>query len=123
MRFKGPILSLLLVLMVSSLTRADYNSMRSSLRITLNRLNQLKHELKTNPLPSSMETTENSDALSTSKDLEKSQLVQEALSPDTPESQPPKSNLSVLQSLYVKSDRIIIYAIGDDPSIIVNSEK
>jgi len=123
MRFKGPILSLLLVLMVSSLTRADYNSMRSSLRITLNRLNQLKNELKTNPLPSSMETTENSDALSTSKDLEKSQLVQEALSPDTPESQPPKSNLSVLQSLYVKSDRIIIYAIGDDPSIIVNSEK
>jgi hypothetical protein len=123
MRFKGPILSLLLVLMFSGLTRADYNGMRASFRITLNRLNQLKNELKTNPLHSSMETTKNSEPLSTSKDLEKSQLVQEALSPNTPESQAPKSNLSVLQSLYVKSDRIIIYSIGDDPTIVVDSEK
>ena len=123
MRFKGPILSLLLVLMVSSLTRADYDGIRSSLKITLNRLNQLKNELKTNPLPPSMEMTDNSDDLSTSKDLDKSQLVQEVLSEDTSESQPTNSNLSVLQSLYVKSDRIIIYSIGDDPTIIVDAEK
>ena len=123
MRFKGPILSLLFVLMISGLTRADYDAMRSSLKITLNRLNQLKNELKTNPLHSSMETTDNSDDLSTSEDLDKSQLVQEVLSEDTSESQPTNSNLSVLQSLYVKSDRIIIYSIGDDPTIIVNSEK
>jgi hypothetical protein len=123
MRFKGPILSLLFVLMISGLTRADYDAMRSSLKITLNRLNQLKNELKTNPLHSSMETTDNSDDLSTSEDLDKSQLVQEVLSEDTSESQPTNSNLSVLQSLYVKSDRIIIYSIGDDPTIVVNSEK
>jgi len=123
MRFKGPILSLLFVLMVSGLTRADYDGMKSSLRITLNRLNQLKNELKTNPLPSSMETTDNSDDLSTSEDLDKSQLVQEVLSEDTSESQPTNSNLSVLQSLYVKGDRIIIYSIGDDPTIVVDSEK
>lgn len=123
MRFKGPILSLLFVLMISGLTRADYDAMRSSLKITLNRLNQLKNELKTNPLHSSMETTDNSDDLSTSEDLDKSQLVQEVLSEDTSEFQPTNSNLSVLQSLYVKSDRIIIYSIGDDPTIIVNSEK
>ncbi len=123
MRFKGPILSLLFVLMISGLTRADYDAMRSSLKITLNRLNQLKDELKTNPLHSSMETTDNSDDLSTSEDLDKSQLVQEVLSEDTSESQPTNSNLSVLQSLYVKSDRIIIYSIGDDPTIVVNSEK
>ena len=123
MRFKSPILSLLLVLMVSSLTRADYDSVRLPRKITLNRLNQLKNELKTNPLPSSMETTDNSDDLSTSEDLDKSQLVQEVLSEDTSESQPTNSNLSVLQSLYVKSDRIIIYSIGDDPTIVVNSEK
>ena len=123
MRFKGPILSLLFVLMISGLTRADYDAMRSSLKITLNRLNQLKNELKTNPLHSSMETTDNSDDLSTSEDLDKSQLVQEVLSEDTSESQPTNSNLSFLQSLYVKSDRIIIYSIGDDPTIVVNSEK
>ena len=123
MRFKGPILSLLFVLMISGLTRADYDAMRSSLKITLNRLNQLKNELKTNPLHSSMETTDNSDDLSTSEDLDKSQLVQEVLSEDTSESQPTNSNLSVLQSLYVKGDRIIIYSIGDDPTIVVNSEK
>jgi hypothetical protein len=123
MRFKGPILSVMLVLMVSSLTRADYHGMRSSLKITLNRLNQLKNELKTNPLPSSMEKTENSDGLSTSEDLDKSQLVQEVLSEDTSESQPTNSNLSVLQSLYVKLDRIIIYSIGDDPTIVVDAEK
>ena len=123
MRFKGPILSLLFVLMVSGLTRADYDDMRSSLKITLNRLNQLKNELKTNPLPSSIEKTENSDGLSTSEDLDKSQLVQEVLSEDTSESQPTNSNLSVLQSLYVKLDRIIIYSIGDDPTIVVDAEK
>jgi len=123
MRFKGPILSLVFVLMISGLTRADYDAMRSSLKITLNRLNQLKNELKTNPLHSSIETTDNSDDLSTSEDLDKSQLVQEVLSEDTSESQPTNSNLSVLQSLYVKSDRIIIYSIGDDPTIVVNSEK
>jgi len=123
MRFKSPILSLLLVLMVSNLTRADYDSVRLPRKITLNRLNQLKNELKTNPLPSSMETTDNSDDVSTSEDLDKSQLVQEVLSEDLSKSQLSKSNLSVLQSLYVKSDQIIIYSIGDDPTIIVDSEK
>jgi hypothetical protein len=123
MRFKGPILSLLLVLMVSGLTRADYNSMRSSLRITLSRLNQLKNELKTNPLHSSIETTEIADDSSISEDLDKSQLVQEVLSQNKQEAETANSNLGVLQSLYVKSERIIIYSIGDAPAIVVNSEK
>jgi hypothetical protein len=123
MRFKNIILSFLLVLTVSSLTRANDPGMRSSLRVTLEQLNRLKKVFKTAPLSPSLKTLENSDSLPIPKDLDKSQLVEEVLSQDTPESQPPKSNLSVLQSLYVKSDRIIIYSIGDDPTIVVDAEK
>ena len=84
MRFKNIILSFLLVLTVSSLTRANDPGMRSSLRVTLEQLNRLKKVFKTAPLSPSLKTLENSDSLPIPKDLDKSQLVEEVLSQDTP---------------------------------------
>ena len=123
MRFKSLILSLLLVLIVSSLTRADYPGMGASLRITLDRLNRLKNELKTNPLPSSILNPEISDSSTSSEDLDKSQLAQDIFSENSLKSQSGETRTSVLNSLYVKSTGLFVYSTGNEPTVLIDADK
>lgn len=123
MRFKSLILSLLLMLMVSSLTRAEDPRTGTSLRITLDRLNRLKKELKTNPLLSSMPNPEISDSSTSSEDLDKSQLVQDVFSKNSLKSQSGETRTSVLNSLYVKSTGLFVYSTGNEPILLIDADK
>jgi hypothetical protein len=123
MRFKSLILSLLLMLIVSDLTRADYPGMRASLKITLDRLNRLKNEFKTNPLPFSRPNSEISDSSTSSEDLDKSQLVQDIFSENSLKSQSSETRTSVLNSLYVKSTGLFVYSTGNEPTVLIDADK
>jgi hypothetical protein len=123
MRFKSIILSLLLVLIVSGLTRADYPGMGASLRITLDRLNRLKNELKTNPLPFSRPNPEISDSSTSSEDLDKSQLVQDIFFENPLKAQSGETKTSVLNSLSVKSTGLFVYSTGNESAVLIDANK
>ncbi|UXE61983.1 MAG: hypothetical protein KA717_03490 [Woronichinia naegeliana WA131] len=123
MRLKGVGLGLLLLLCWTSIGRSDSPGFRSSLSITLEQLNRLKKEFKVTPPSTFAEPLENFNSSSSLTDLDKSQLVQEVLSQNQSQVQSPQSKPTVIQSLYVKPEGIFIYLTGDDPVVVMDSQK
>lgn len=123
MRLKGVGLGLLLLLCWTSIGRAESPNSRSSLSITLGQLNRLKKESKVTPLPAAVKPLENFNFSSSPADLDKSQQVQAVLREDQSLVQSPQPEPTVIQSLYVKPEGIFIYLTGDDPVVVMDSQK
>lgn len=121
MRLKSLALSFLMLTTLGDLARSNESNTPLSPQLTLTKINELQQKLKFSRPSSAVEPQEKLDSVSLSQRLANLQRLQEMRSQDSVPSD--QINPSVLQSLSVQPEGVVIDTSGKEPKILVNSEQ